>query len=249
MQVLKTKGLVLREVEVGESDKIITVFTEEKGKISISAKGARKPRSRFIAGTQVFAYCDFICYKGKNIWNLSQVEVIETFHSLRNDIYTLSYGIYAMELLETIGVENSPSKQLLQLSLHTLWQLAKGDLDPTLVIRIYEWKSMSLSGFTPAVTQCVGCGKEEHFIYFSIGEGGVLCKECSHLDPAADKISNGTLYTIHYILASDLKSLFQFQVSDSVLKELSKLSKKFLHYYLDKTFKTMSFIEELKTLY
>ncbi|NLL70607.1 MAG: DNA repair protein RecO [Epulopiscium sp.] len=250
MQELKTKGLVLREVAVGEADKIITIFTEEQGKISVSARGARKPRSRFVAGTQVFAYCDFILYKGKNNWNLSQVEVIETFHNLRNDIYVLSCGIYMMELLETVGEENSPNEKLLKLTLYTLWKLANGELDPKLVLRIYEWKVMSFSGFTPEVIFCVHCGEEkEYFPFFSIPEGGVLCEECCDIDSSAKKILPGTLYTIHYILSSDLKALFQFQVSPQVLKELSVLSQAFVGYYLDKKFKTLAFIEELGSAY
>ncbi|NMA83676.1 MAG: DNA repair protein RecO [Epulopiscium sp.] len=246
MRELKTKGLVLREISVGESDKIITVFTEELGKISVSVRGARRPRSRFVAGTQVFVYGDFIFFKGKNMWNLSQVEVIETFHNLRNDIYILSHGIYAMELLDTVGEENNGNPQLLQLTLHTLWNLSKNEIPAALVIRIYEWRLMSLSGYTPEIIHCVHCSeKKEEYPYFSVTEGGVLCQGCYAIDRASHKIEPGTLYTIHYILSAPLKELFKFQVSDIVLKELAKLNRSFIAYHLEKRFKTLEFIDKL----
>jgi DNA repair protein RecO (recombination protein O) len=246
MNIIKTKALVLREANFGEADKIITVLTKERGKIAISAKGARKPRSPFVAGTQQFCYCDFIVYDNKNVAILSQVEIIESFHNIRNDLFKISYAAYFMELIEKIIVEEVPSEQVLKLTLKTLQILNKTIYDPKLIARIYEFRLMELVGYMPETTQCTCCGKElEHNIYFSSEAGGILCNDCKKEFAKSIKISFGTLHTIQYILSSELSQLFKFSVSEAILQELTVISKDYISTHIDAKFKTLEFLERL----
>lgn len=246
MSIIKLKGLVLREAYSGESDKIITVLTKERGKKTIAAKGARKPRSPFLAGTQQFCYCEFIVYDNKNIANLNQVEIIETFHKIRDDLLKLSYATYFMELLENSIMEEIVIEELLILTLKTLQILNKNLYNPKFIARIYEIRLMSIIGYMPETTQCVNCSKELNTdIYFSSNEGGVLCDNCKTIANKVIKISIGTLYSIQYILSVDLFKLFNFSVSELVLDELTTITKDYILLHIEHKFKVLKFLENL----
>lgn len=246
MSIIKLKGLVLREAYSGESDKIITVLTKERGKKTIVAKGARRPRSPFLGGTQQFCYSEFIVYDNKNIANLNQVEIIETFHKIRDNLLKLSYATYFMELLENSTMEEIVAEELLILTLKTFQMLNKDLYNPKFISRIYEIRLMEIIGYMPETTQCVNCGKELNTnIYFSSNGGGVLCNDCKKTDNRAVKISVGTLYSIQYILSSDLSKLFNFSVSELVLDELTTITKDYIFVHIEHKFKVLKFLEQL----
>ena len=83
MSYVKTRGIVVREVKAGDCDKILTIVTEDLGKISVSARGVRRNRNRYSAGTQVFSYCDWVLYKGKNTYILNTCDIINSFYEIR----------------------------------------------------------------------------------------------------------------------------------------------------------------------
>lgn len=246
MNIIKTKALVLREANFGEADKIITVLTKEIGKRAISAKGARRPKSPYMAGTQQFCYGDFIIYDNKNIAVLSQVEIIESFYNIRYDLYKMSYAAYFTELVEKILPEGMSSEQVLKLILKTLQVLNKSDSSPKLIARIFEFRIMAIIGYMPETTQCLHCqnGLEDR-VYFSSEAGGVLCGQCFKQYKSI-KISIGTLHAIQYILSSDLAQLYKFTVSDQVLQELTVVSGNYIATQINSKFKTLEFLEQLE---
>lgn len=246
MSIIKTKGLVLREANSGEADKIITVLTKEKGKKVIAAKGARSSKSQFVAGTQQFCYCDFIIYENnKSISNLNQLEIIESFHNIRKDLYKLSYATYFMELVENTAMEELACEDLLKLTLKSLQILNKTEYNLKLLARIYELRLMKIIGYMPETTQCVSCGRPLDSFYFNSEVGGVLCNSCKSKFSKSIQISKSTLYTLQYIIAADLSKLFNFSVSDQIISELTQISKSYISVHIEHKFKTLSFLEQL----
>lgn len=242
---IKTKGIVLHEMPIGESDKRVILLTKEKGKITTFARGARKVSSKLLAGTGVFSYGDYIIFKGKSAYNMSQVQLIESFHGIRESIEHLAYGLYVLEFAEFVTEENNPNNNLLRLILKTLQMLVKDVIDNKLVIRIFELKAMSLIGYTPEVTECVNCHIEDGLLYFSTTQGGMLCKTCANTDKSTIRINKGTLYTLQYILSSSLEHLYSFKVDESISSDLDKIMKRFLQYHLNKKFKSLDFLMQL----
>ncbi len=246
MKLLKVKGIVLRETAVGEADKILTLLTQEYGKLSVSARGARKPKSPFVAGSQLFSYCNFVICEGRNIHMLNQLEIIDTFHTIPKDIIKLSYGVYMLEVLEKISLENTPSEDVLLLIVKVLRVLSKSNRDPKLITRIFEFRMMALSGYMPETVYCVDCGKiMEAPCGFSAHLGGVVCEDCRSKNRYVHTISKGALYTIQYILSSPLTELFNFAVSEEILKELSSIAKTYINSHIENNFKTLDFLEQL----
>lgn len=246
MKDFKVRGIIVNEMAVGESDKRIVIYSKEKGKIQVFAKGARRTKSEFLAGTQLFSYCDFVLVKGRNSVIISQISIIENFYNLRQDIYKLSYSMYVMEVVEYIGLENESNKELLKFTLKTLLAINKNAINIKLIISIYEIKVMALSGYKPELYKCVVCGeKENEFRVFSSKYGGVLCEKCRNKDYNKIVISITTLYTLKFIIESDLEKLFSFNVSDLVLEEIVRLSDDFMKMHLEKKFKTKEYIKNL----
>ena len=98
MIVSSIRGVVIKENFSGDSDKYIVIFAKNIGKISVFAKGARKLKSKFLAGTALFTYGDFIVKESRGKYYLDSVDIIENFYGLRNDIFTLAYGTYFLEV-------------------------------------------------------------------------------------------------------------------------------------------------------
>lgn len=115
MALVKTKGIVIREQPFQEQDKILTLFTEEEGKVKAIAKGVRRNRSPLVAATQLFAYSEFVYYPGKNFANINQASLIQSFYPLRNDLIKMSLASYVLELLDAFYDYYQGNKAVLRL--------------------------------------------------------------------------------------------------------------------------------------
>ncbi|MEN2777304.1 DNA repair protein RecO [Acetivibrio clariflavus] len=247
MSYIKTKGIVLKEMNVGEADKILTIFSKSKGKISGAARGARRPKSRLIAGTQLFCYSEFVLFKGKDMYSVNSCDVIEPFYEIREDLVKLTYAAHMNEIVMDNVQEEQPSSKVLQLFLNSLYMLAKTGKSPDLITRVFEIKLMSILGYAPSVMGCLKCGREDFKdFYFSFEHCGFLCRQCTEGDRYALRLSEGAARAIHYIVYSNMKNVFNFEVSNSILLELEKVSKRYMKDRLDKEYNKLNFLKALK---
>ncbi|WP_054741333.1 DNA repair protein RecO [Cellulosilyticum ruminicola] len=251
--ILRTKALVIREYTVGESDKYITLFTKEIGKIQVLAPRAKKSDKGFASGTQVFVYGDFMLTSFKDTYRLVGVEVIEMFHNIREDLMVLSYASYIMEFVQSVTEPDLSQPELLKLTLMTLKAFTKGEMLPQLIRRVFELRAMSLIGFMPQLEACTGCGeilKEDakQIYYFSPEAGGVVCKSCKMEVNFSLTIQYTTLYCMKYIVGAPLGRLFHFNLTPDIQAELDGVCMAYVGYYIDKEFKTLDFIERIEKM-
>lgn len=245
MSLVRTQGIVIGEVNTGEADKILTIFTNKHGKIQAAFKGARRPKSNLIACSQFLVFSDFIFFKGKDLYKVNSCEVIETFYNIRNDLIKLTYASYAAEVIREVIHENLPSYRVLQLFLNTLFTLSETDKSPELIIRAFEFRLMSLIGYKPRVDNCAKCGQDKECLYFSFEKNGLVCSECEQGLTGAISISEGTARALRYVIKSDIKKLFSFSVPESVLKELRIISEIYLRDKLETDFQTLKFVDKI----
>lgn len=245
MKILKVDGIITKEVNTGEADKIVTIISKKLGKIQAVARGARRPHSRLIAGTQLLCYSNFVLQKGKELYEIRNCEVIESFYNIRTNLVTLTYSAHVVDLVNEVSEENLSYPKLLQLFLNTLHMLAKRDRSEELLIRIFEFRLMSIIGFEPQVVECVNCKGIDEVYYFSPKLGGILCSSCQVNDELSIKISQPALNAVRYIIYCEFKKLFSFDVSQNVLSELKLISEKYLYSHLDKKFEKLKFLDEI----
>lgn len=247
MSYIKTKGIVIKEVNTGEADKFITLFTKYAGKITAFSKGSRRPKSRLIAGTQFLCYSDFVLFKGHDSYSVSSSDVIEPFYEIRNDVVKLTYSAHMVDIINDIIQENQPAVKILRLFLNSLHMLTKSDKSPELITRIFELRFLSLLGYAPYVKGCMTCGKEElNDMSFSFKMCGLICKNCTISDNYAMSVSSGTAKALNHIIHSNINDLFNFTVSTDVLNELSRISRRYLRERLEKDYTKLDFLKSLE---
>jgi len=248
MRIIKTKGIIIKEYTVRESDKFITIFTKSNGKLMVNAPYAKKHNRGFASGTQLFVYGEFVLQEFRGTHKLLQVDIIEAFNSLRNDLLKLAYSAYILEFIDETMEVCLYSPDTLRLMVRTLQAMCKDVIKPDLIRHIFELKHMCMIGFMPNLFKCNECDKPYEqcsSIYFDIAQGGLVCKDCSEPNPYRYAISQGTLYSMQYIVSVHIDELFMFTVTDIVISELNKLMSAYIAYYIDKSFKTLKFIQDL----
>lgn len=240
---IKTKALVLHEMPIGDYDKRLVLLTKESGKMIAFAKGARKPNSKFLAGCQIFSYGDYTLYHGKQSYNLNDVELIDSFHNIRKEIERFAYGLYILEFLEFVSEENEPNHDLMKLGIRVLKIMEKSKESEELIVNIFSLKAMSYIGYSPWVSSCMSCGKQEHLTRFSVTAGGVLCNECKPEDANFINIQEATRYTLQYILENPIQLIFKFQIENEISNEFFLVMHRFIDYNLNKKFRSLEFLK------
>ena len=247
MSLIRTQGIVIGQVDTGEADKILTIFTKKYGKIQASVKGARRPRSNLMACSQILVFSDFIFYKGKDIYSVNTCDIIEPFYNIRSDLAKLTYASYFTEIINYIVHENLPSYRVLQLFLNALFILSETDKPPELIARAFELRIMSIIGYKPYIDSCSKCYKDKIYSHFSIENGGLICDDCQKNLIGCISLSDAAIKAMRYILKSDIKKLFSFTASEFILKELKLVSLAYIKGKLEKEFQTLKFLDKMDT--
>lgn len=241
MGTFKTNGIIISESNMGDYDKMLTMLTPGFGKIGCAAKGARRPKSALLAGSQFLCFGEYMLYKGTNTYNINSCETIEIFYNLRTDLDKLKYASHITKIIYDVTNENENSYKILQLFLNTLYTISETDKNLDLVIAIFKLRLMCILGFTPNVQNCKTCKTTDDIIYFSFKDNGFKCGACGKQDKSVIQISEGTKEAIKYIVLAPPKKLFSFNISESCIKELEIISKIYLNEKLEKEYK----LEEL----
>lgn len=236
MGIIKTKGIILSESNMNDFDKMVTILTPN-GKIGCAAKGARRPKSLFMAGTQFLCFGDYMLYKGANSYHINSCETIEVFYKIRTDLEKLTYSSHITKIINEVTDENQNTYKILQLFLNTLYMISETDKDLDFIVSVFKLRLLCYLGFTPQIRQCVNCKSTENLSYFSLKDNGLKCESCGRIDKGAIQISNSTKTAIQYIILADAKKLFSFSLSNENLQELNLVSKLYFNEKLEKEYK------------
>ena len=236
MGIIKTKGIILAQNNMGDYDKMCTLLTPDLGKIGCSAKGARKPKSTLMAGTQFLCFGDFLIYKRASSYHINSCEPIEIFYNLRLDIDKLTYASKVAKIVNDVTDENQNTYRILQLTLNTIYMLSETEKDMEFILSIFKIRLLSILGFRPVIDKCVNCKTKEKLRYFSFRDSGFKCEACGRQDKGAMEISDTTIKAIRYIILSDQKKIYSFELSEENKKELQLVSKIYLNECLEKEY-------------
>ena len=172
----RDRGVVLRSIKLGETDRIVTFLTEGRGKVRAVAKGVRKPKSRFGARLEPTTHLNLQLYEGRNLDVVTQVETIDSNRKLRESYPAFTQAIAMLEAVDHVAQEaeaNVPLYRMLAAALRTLAE------DPVpAVSAAFFWKLLALEGVSPVLDACVRCDETvvDVAATFDVAEGGVLCR-------------------------------------------------------------------------
>jgi DNA repair protein RecO (recombination protein O) len=199
----RDQGVVLRTIKLGETDRIVTIFTQGHGKIRAVAKGIRKPGSRFGARLEPTSHVALQCYKGRELDIVTQVETIDSNRALREHYGCLTHSVSMLEATDQVAPEREPNPALYRMLVGALRTL--GEYPNPLVSAAFFWKLLSLEGFHPLLDVCARCGQADGpFPAFDLDEGGVLCGSCGRF--VGRRIDPETLVMVRRILGGELRA-------------------------------------------
>lgn len=233
---LKTNGIIIGEHNSGDFDKMLTMLTPGFGKISCAAKGARRPKSALLAGTQFLAFGEYMMFKGGNTYNINSCEIIEIFYNIRTDLDKLKYTSHIIKIIQDVTEENQNCYNILQLLLNTLYMISETEKNLDLILSIFKLRLLCILGFTPRIKHCLEC-KDQDVTHFSIKDNGFKCLACSKQDTSAIRMQESTKTAIKYIIMAPPKKIFSFDLKGDSLEELKLIVKVYFNEKLEKEYK------------
>lgn len=244
----KTQGLVLREVNYKEADKILTVLTRDMGKRTVKARGCRRKGSGLAASAQLLVYSDMTLFEYKDYYTLNEAESLEQFWGIRGDIELLALCSYFAEVAEAVAEEGVAQPELLSLILNSIYALDKLRRPRQLVKAVFELRLMCLAGYEPLLDACAVCdAPEPDAPRLDLGEGVLRCAGChDHAEEGYSRpVPAPALAALRHIAGCDPKRLFSFELSPAALASLGAATEGFLLTQLDRLFRTLDFYKEL----
>ena len=246
--LVKTEGIVIRNRDYGEGNKIITIFSLELGKIAMMARGAKKPKSRLSSSSQLFTYGSYLIHKGtgaNSMGSLSQGEIIESFRDLRQDLAKTAYASYFVELLDKLIEDGERSPSLFRL-LHKALQYVNEGKDAEIIARLYEIKLLSISGYRPELDKCVHCSGIDEIHSFSVMEGGFICNRCLTFDPRHTVLQPAVIKILRLLYHVDIERIGNINVKKETKDQICRLLWSFMDHHTPLRLKSRSFIEQMK---
>ncbi|SEH60581.1 DNA replication and repair protein RecO [Halobacillus karajensis] len=240
----KVEGVVIRTNNYGETHKIVTMMTREKGKIGVMARGAKKPKSRMSSITQPFIHGTFLIQIGSGLGSMGQGEMLSSLRSIREDIVKTAYASYIAELTDKLIDEKQPDPFLYEQLLQTFVWMNEGK-EPNILTMMYELKIYKKAGFAPVVDQCIQCGGQEGPFSFSIVEGGVLCFRCKHKDPQAYGLPDPLPKLLRIFLHMDVKRLGEITMKEENKNLLRQIMDEYYDRYGGYFIKSKKFLKQL----
>lgn len=242
----KTLGLVLREVEYKDADKLLTVLTKDRGKMTLRARGVRSRSSRLKAGCQLLAYSEFTIFENRSSMVVDEAVAQELFLPLRQDIELLALASYFAQVAEVLSREEDPDEALLSLTLNALAALCRPEADQRKIKAAFEIRAACIAGYSPMLDGCVVCGSETPD-RFHVSGGFLRCSACPGEDTGLRlPVSPGSLAALRYLAACPPKRVFAFQLGESAQKELSDIAETYLLTQLERGFFTLDFYKSLR---
>ncbi|GAK06443.1 DNA repair protein RecO [Geomicrobium sp. JCM 19038] len=239
----KSEGIVIRTIPYGESHIIVKVYTKERGKIALMAKGAKKPKSQFAAIAQPYAHAYFTFYYRQSMSTLSQGEMLHSFRHLRENLDKGAYAAYLLELLDAATEEHVPSPATFSLILSMLGRLRDGD-DPDVIKMLFELKMTHLLGIRPQLDACVNCGRTSGVFSFSVREAGFLCHHCIEIDPYRYTLDDKQVKLLRMLYYVKPDQLGQLALNDQNKSALKTVIDGYYESYAGLNLKTKRFLDQ-----
>ena len=235
-----TEGLAIKEMKVGESDRLVTLLTKEYGLIKAFASGAENIKSKKNSSTSLLTYASFTILNKKGTYRIYEAAPISRFFTLGADIEVLAISQYFCELGLVFAQNDEPNTELLRLLLNSLHFLTKEKRYPPLIKAITEFRTAVISGYMPDLVACKNCGEFENSImFFDLEEGAINCKDCGGKGTPIDKT---LLSALRHITYSEFQKLYSFEIPDASADRLSQITSEYILIQSGQKFTSLDFL-------
>jgi DNA repair protein RecO (recombination protein O) len=246
-RVYQTEAVIIKRINLGEADRILTLYTPDYGKLKAVAKGTRRTKSKMGGHVELLTQSLLLLARGRNLDIVTQAQTINSFLPLKDNLKHLSYGLYVSELVDSFTEEHIENRDIFTLFLDTLQQLSDAKNDDT-VLRYFELRLLDLSGYRPQLQKCANCDLPIKPVanYFSSSQGGVLCSDCGYQEPLARQLSLNAIKVLRLWQNCDYATASRVNVNPELALELEQTMRDYIKYLLDKQVKSSSWLDRLK---
>src|SRR3989338_6538869 len=254
MPLYTTDAIVLKSINLGEADKIVTFFTRRYGKIQGVAKGVRRTKSRFGASLEPLTYINLI-YFGKehtNLYKINTSDILEPSNKLKEDFDKLKKGLFVCDIVNSTTRELDMNLKIFELFLNTLKiinrkkEIKKLDV----LLDIFSLRFLSASGFTTKLNNCIYCNspllkgdRGGYAVGFHISKGGVVCKECLNGSEDVVRINSGIINFMKKAISMNISNLDRLSMPHKMERELHKIIFDYINIHIDRKLKSYNLID------
>lgn len=243
----RTDGLIIKEQNIGEQDKLVYALTKSNGVIKAFVKGAKNIKNQKCASTSLLTYSRLTIYKGRDSYIIGEARSIRVFSKLRSDVRKMCLAQYFCELVLTICPREQEAGAFLSLVLNSLYLLSEDKRSGDLIKPCLEMRLASMAGYMPDLRMCSGCGEYlADVMYFIPQKGMIECSACfSGRRESAVPLNESTLTALRHTIYADDDKLFSFALPQTDLDVLNEASENYLKYRFEKDFKTLVFYKTI----
>ncbi len=248
MPTYQADAIVLRRLDYGEADRILTLLTREYGKLAAIAKGARRSKGGMASSLDLFARSRLMLAKGHNLDVVAQVERRGSVRNIVGDLQRTAYACLVAEVVDKVLEDRHPVDDVFDLVVGTLEQLNVPERSPRADAAWFLMRILDLLGYQPQLYSCPGCGQAlpEAGAWFSPLLGGVLCARCGAHDHGGSPLSVNGLKVLRVMAADDAALYDRLRLPAELLQEIEQALEAQLEYHLDRHLKSLDFIRSLR---
>lgn len=246
----RAEAIVLKTLDLGEADRIITLLTRHFGKVKVIAKGIRRPTSRLAGHAEPLSHATYQLARGRELDVLTGAETRCAYRALREDLDRIAAGWYIAEVADGSTADRSPAASVFDLVATALGHLEAGHL-PALVCRWWDLHLLDRTGFRPQLASCARCGGplREGTNAWSPLDGGAVCTACVDRSLAGlPALSLRALKTLRYLLASNFAAATRLRIDEALEREIERHLRAFMQSVLDREITSARLIDELARL-
>lgn len=254
MPAFSTPAIMLRRIEFGDYDYIITFFTLNQGKVSLIAKSAKKSAKRFSGILELFSVLDIVygSTRGKGLPFLKEAVLKQPFAKIRADIKKTAYASYWAELINAWMEKSEKQSKLYYLFRSVLHELDLGHMPETVLSILFQMRFMAISGHSPNLRQCSICKKQleeiaKANIIFDLTRGGLVCENCCQNISKRITLSKGTIKQLLWMDQGDLAKAKRIRFTPQALNEGLTFLEAFVPFHLGKEPKSLKFLRQIRT--
>ncbi|WEG14242.1 DNA repair protein RecO [Pullulanibacillus sp. KACC 23026] len=241
------EALVIRSTNYGETNKIITLLTKEKGKIGVMARGAKRPKSPLHSGSQLLTHGLYLYQKSRGLGTLYQADSIEGFRYIKSDLVAMAHAAYIIEMVDKLVEENQPSPSLFSFILKLL-ELLEDKRPPQVLRLIFDLRMLGLAGIQPELSSCAACGGRSGPYSFSFSTGGLLCTECRNQDPTAVPLPDPVTRLFYLFQKIDPNKIGDISLKPETVQLMSAILDQYFDQYSGLRLKSKQFLKQLDKL-
>lgn len=243
----RTEGLIIKEQNIGEQDKLVFALTKSNGVIKAFVRGAKNIKNQKCASTSLLSYSRLTIYKSRDSYIIGEAQTLRIFSKLRSDVKKMCLAQYFCELALTICPREQKSDAFLSLILNSLYLLSEGKREADLIKPCLEMRLASMAGYMPDLRMCRECGEySADLTYFIPRFGALECSSCyTEGGEIAIALDPSALTALRHTVYADDDKLFSFALSQNGLDLLNRASESYLKYRFEKDFKTLNFYKAI----